>query len=242
MVRPALTIGDDRVPDERGGPTRYLMTEGDLGDLRRRVVEDATVVIERAAAAGITVAAGDGPCTAACTDPLVPDLDQAQYRSGQGPCLDAIRHRRLYVVPSTQESPSWREFCRAAYERGILSTMSLPLVAADRVMGALNLYAREEAAFTEDDRGTGLRFATRAAVLLADAEAYAEARELSRRIGEAMTARATIEQAKGIIMGAQRCSPDEAFVLLRSAASREDLATRDLARRIVDGARRPDQA
>jgi GAF domain-containing protein len=165
----------------------------------------------------------------------VPDLDQAQYRTAEGPCLDAIRHRRTFVVPSTRGSSSWSEFCHAAAERGVLSVMSLPLLAAGRVLGALNLYARVEDGFTEHDRGTGLRFATRAATLLADAEAYGEARKLSRRIGDAMTARATVEQAKGILMGTQGCGPDEAFTLLRRAASRENVTTHAMARRLVEG-------
>jgi GAF domain-containing protein len=224
-----------------GPGTRYLLTDGDLGELRRRVVQDATAVIDRAALAGFTVPTREGPRTAAYTDPLVADLDQAQYRTGEGPCLDAIRHGRVFVIASTRQPASWPEFCRAAADRGVLSTMSLPLVAGGRALGALNLYARVEAAFTEDDRGTGLRFATRAAAILADAEAYGDARLLSRRIGEAMTARATVEQAKGIIMGARRCGPDEAFGLIRAAASREERTTRAIAGRIVEGALRPDQ-
>jgi GAF domain-containing protein len=225
---------------DKAGLDRYLITDGDLVDFRRRVVEEAAVVMDQTAVAGMTVPTVDGPRTAASTDPVVSDIDEAQYRTDDGPCLDAIRHRQAFVITSTRESPSWREFCQAAMDRGVFSTMSLPLLAAGRVLGALNLYARVEEGFTEDDRRAGLRFAARAAALLADVEAYGEARQLSRRVGDAMTARATVEQAKGILMGARGCGPEEAFTLLRRAATQEHLTTHDMARRLVEGGALPE--
>ena len=54
----------------------------------------------------------------------------------------------------------------------------------------------------------------------------------------ALLSRATIEQAKGILMGAQHCTPDEAFDLLAQASQRESLKLRDVALRIVENASR----
>ena len=42
-----------------------------------------------------------------------------------------------------------------------------------------------------------------------------------------------IEQAKGIIMGQQRCGPDEAFDLLRRISQRTNVKLRVLAAQIV---------
>jgi AmiR/NasT family two-component response regulator len=60
-----------------------------------------------------------------------------------------------------------------------------------------------------------------------------DATELGDRLGGAMQSRAVIEQAKGILMGAQRCGPDEAFDLLRRASQGEDVKLREIAQRIV---------
>lgn len=43
-----------------------------------------------------------------------------------------------------------------------------------------------------------------------------------------------IEQAKGIIIAQQRCSPEEAFDLLRRASQRTNVKVRDLATQIVE--------
>ena len=43
-----------------------------------------------------------------------------------------------------------------------------------------------------------------------------------------------IEQAKGIIMGQQRCGPEEAFALLRQASQRTNIKVHVLAAQIVE--------
>jgi AmiR/NasT family two-component response regulator len=70
----------------------------------------------------------------------------------------------------------------------------------------------------------------------ANAQAYADAQDLSDRLGDAMQARATLEQAKGIVMGARRCGADEAFEVLRRASQRENVKLREIAERIVGAA------
>lgn len=42
-----------------------------------------------------------------------------------------------------------------------------------------------------------------------------------------------IEQAKGILMAQSRCSPDQAFAMLRAASQRSNMKVRDLAAEIV---------
>jgi AmiR/NasT family two-component response regulator len=48
-----------------------------------------------------------------------------------------------------------------------------------------------------------------------------------------MKSRATIEQAKGILMGAQGIDEEAAFDMLVSASQRENVKLRDIALRIV---------
>jgi GAF domain-containing protein len=77
---------------------------------------------------------------------------------------------------------------------------SVPMQTEHRAVGAMNLYARRERAFTEPHREAALAFAGQAAVVLANAQAYRDAQRLSDRLGEAMKSRAAIAQAKGILM------------------------------------------
>jgi hypothetical protein len=43
--------------------------------------------------AGITMFVEGKPRSGVFTDSEAPEIDKAQYSSGQGPCLDALRHQ-----------------------------------------------------------------------------------------------------------------------------------------------------
>jgi hypothetical protein len=68
-------------------------------------------------------------------------------------------------------------------------------------LGALNLYSCDSV-FSAEDEDLGAVFAAQAAIVLANAQAYWDARDLSEQLSEAMPYRAVIEQAKGILMSA----------------------------------------
>jgi GAF domain-containing protein len=213
--------------------SRYFVGTGTLQETLQRVAELTEQAIGPADFVGITLPVEGRERTAVFTDPASPEIDQAQYDTGEGPCLDAMRDRQVHGVESTAEDGPWPAFRRAAADHGIASTLSLPLVVDDAVVGAMNLYARVPRAFADDERDAGLQFAAQAAIVLANAQAYWDARELSARLGEAMTSRATIEQAKGILMGARGCTADAAFEALLQAAQRDRVSVREMARRIV---------
>ncbi len=54
-----------------------------------------------------------------------------------------------------------------------------------------------------------------------------------------MKSRATIDQAKGVLMGAQRCSSDEAFQILVRASQRENRKLREIAEDLVNRVQQP---
>ncbi len=72
-----------------------------------------------------------------------------------------------------------------------------------------------------------------ASVVLANAQAYWSAYELSRQLQQAMESRASIEQAKGILIEQSGVNEDEAFQLLRRASQRENRKLRDIATEVV---------
>ena len=53
-----------------------------------------------------------------------------------------------------------------------------------------------------------------------------------------MDSRAVIEQAKGIVVARDGCTPDEAFDLLTRISQQQNIKLRDLARIIVDSAQK----
>jgi GAF domain-containing protein len=225
-------MADDPLTNSLAALTRFFVGDGNLRDTLTRVTHLTVEAIGPADLAGITMRVEGRDRTAVFTDETSPEIDQAQYDSGEGPCVDAFHERKVTQIRSTREDGPWPEFRRAAAAHGIESTLSMPLLANKSAVGALNLYSRTEDGFGQKAIETASLFASQAAIVLANAQAYWDARELGEGLGEAMKNRAVIEQAKGILM-AKGCDADTAFELLVRASQRENVKLRDIAQRIV---------
>jgi GAF domain-containing protein len=218
--------------------SRLLVNEEALDDTLHRVADLACRNIGGADLAGVTLLRDGKPTTAVFTDPASPEMDSAQYDTGVGPCLDAWRHQQVFRIDSTADDGQWPAFSQAAADHGIQSTISLPLAVRGNGIGALNLYSKQAAAFSDEDEQVGSLFADQPSVALTNAQLYDSAYRLTQQLQEALTSRAVIDQAKGILMGQRGVGVDEAFTLLRTTSQRENRKLRDIAQELVDRARR----
>jgi len=213
--------------------SRFFVGDATLRETLQQVSDLACAAVGPADMVGLTMLVEGRARTAVFTDEDAPEIDTAQYETGNGPCLDAFRHQHVYRIDDMEKDTQWPAFSEAAAARGVQSSMSVPLMARHEGVGALNFYSRGDDPFSDADVEVGLQFATHAAIVLANAQAYWDAHQLSEDLLQAMKSRATIEQAKGILMGAQRCSPDDAFQILVRASQRENRKLREIADDIV---------
>jgi len=213
--------------------TRYFVGNQTLGETLRQVAELTIQAVPAADHVGITLLVDGKLKTSVFTHPEVPEIDRAQYRSGDGPCVDAYRTGVVQTIESTLAPGAWQEFRDSAARHGVLSTLSLPLLVHREPIGAINLYAEVEHAFDQENRHIAELFATQAAFVLANAQAYWDARDLSENLEQAMLSRAVIEQAKGIIMSTMRCDADAAMEILKNQSQTQNIKLRDIAAEIV---------
>ena len=220
--------------------SRFLVANASLGDTLQRVVEITQGAVPAAAFVGISMLDDHGmPSTAIFTDETSPEIDQAQYENGRGPCLESWRQQRVVRLDDTGAPNDFPEFARAAADHGVGSVLSLPMIASGRGIGAMNLYGRTADAFTAADEELGVALATTGAAVLSNAAAYWGALELSEGMRSAMEARSVIEQAKGILMAeSPGIDAERAFAALVAMSQRENVKLRDVASRIVSR-RRP---
>jgi GAF domain-containing protein len=160
-----LVIADDPLTDSLAALSRFFIGDGTLEDTLTRVAHLTVEAIAPADLAGITMRVEGRDRTAVFTDELAPEVDQAQYDSGEGPCVDSYHQQKITQIRSTREDGPWPDFRRAAVEHGIGSTLSMPLMADKAPVGALNLYARSEDAFGPTDIETASLFASQAAIV-----------------------------------------------------------------------------
>lgn len=220
-------------PGALGVLSQFFIGEGTLGDTLLRVAQLACEAADPADLAGLTLLVEGKPRTGVFTDPASPEIDAAQYETGEGPCMAAFCDEQVYRIDDTAADKRWPDFCRAAQEHGVVATLSVPVSARGECLGALNLYSRT-GPFGDQQADETEMFAQQAAIVLANAQVYWDARELGEGLQQAMRTRSAIDQAIGILMADGGRSPEEAFQLLARVSQRENRKLRDIAAEIVD--------
>jgi GAF domain-containing protein len=210
------------------------LSSSDLSHVLQRVADLAKSVIPGVTEASVTLMIGGTAETAAFTGPIAIALDERQYASGEGPCLDAAMNRTTHIVTDMTQDSRWPAVAEAATELGVRSSLSVGIPVQDVVAGGINLYSTQQAAFDEDSRTLAATFANYAAVAIANAYLYSTTAALAEQMSAAMESRAVIEQAKGILMGRQQITADEAFALLARASQTSNRKLRDIAAGIVN--------
>lgn len=224
---------------ESGGPAsaetfaevaRALLAQEDVQHTLQKIVDLAVETIDGCDHAGVTFMKGRKPSTPASSNDVPPMVDAIQYETGEGPCLDAIRHEEVYTTGDLGRERRWPNFStRAQRETGVTSMMCFRLFVDGDTLGALNLYSKAHDAFDDEDRTVGSVFAAHAAIALSSA-LHEEQME------EALQSRDLIGQAKGMLMVREGVSADQAFDMLRRASQRLNVKLRDLAAGMVSGA------
>ena len=211
------------------GLTGLLVDEQSLGAKLQRVTDLALQALD-ADGIGVTVMPEGRARTVAASGTPSVELDQLQYELDDGPCLDGLRHDRLVVVDDMADESRWGAFPgRAVGEYGLRSSMSLPLTVAGDPTGVLNCYAVTPGRFDALQCRTGTVFAAQAAMILLTSIRMSEQALLAEQLHNAMSSRAVIDQAIGVIMAQQGCTPEAAFELLRRASQSRNVKLRDVA-------------
>ncbi|MEU2347566.1 GAF and ANTAR domain-containing protein [Modestobacter sp. NPDC049651] len=212
---------------------RIVLAGRELPDVLTEVIGIARRAIPGADASSITLIRDDSAFTAAYHGQLAMDADELQYQRGYGPCLDAGRAGELFLVPDMRAEDRWPDYARYAVGLGVGSSLSIPLPFQGATIGALNNYAGRPHAFSTADVAAGEEVAAFVAVAVGNAEATARAVQDAANMRRAMSSRAVIEQAKGILMERHKVTADQAFTLLTHASQQRNVKLRDLAEELV---------
>lgn len=199
-----------------------------------QLTELAVELVAGSSAAGI-VAAGSTSWTFAASDPAVSELHQLQFDSGEGPLAEALRYGEPRRVDDTADEPRWPAFCQAAARSGLRSCLVLPLRTDPQPGGAVALYGRDRQSFRGADHDIALLLAAQGGVAVNNAAMYHSCREMVANLHTALTSRAVIEQAKGILVAEYGYPPEVAFKYLSRLSQNSNRKVRDIAGDLVDG-------
>jgi GAF domain-containing protein len=218
--------------------------EEPLDDIAGRVAETAVAAIPYADAVSITVLSWPDARTAASTHERALELDQHQYASGRGPCLQAAWQRSPVRAVISEEHQRWPEFVEAAQRVGIHASLSVPLLIEGRseeqeLVGSLNIYSQTSSAFDPFDAELMRLYTAAAGQAISNAGRWQHSRETVSQLEKALLSRSDIDMAKGALIALHGCEPGEAFARLVDESQRRNIKVRDVAVELLDRMKAP---
>jgi len=212
------------------GDLQGLLAEpGDLAAKLDAVATIAVGLVPSCVGVSLTVIIEGDPFTITATDAVAGVIDAAQYLDG-GPCVDAAERGGHVTVDDVLDEDHWQLFQQASVTAGIRASLSLPVRdEAERVVGALNLYATEPDAFRDRaDMLAGI-FGASVEELVANADLSFRTREWARELPERVVAKVELEIAVGVLMAHRGWDAATSRERLREAAAHADVPVVKLA-------------
>ena len=185
----------------------------------------------------VSISIGDplAPEIVTSTSRLAQAVDGAQLTCREGPGLNAWSTTNTVTSADLRTDDRWPALAHRLEPGPATGVVAVAVTIGDEPVGTLHVYAavpdRVDASVVE----AAELFASVVAAIWHEVGLKAELVELASDLQKALKSRATIDQAKGIIMADRGCSPDEAFAHLVQLSSSTNVKLRDIAAGIVEG-------
>lgn len=212
-----------------------LLEETPFGELLEQVLELTQRAVDRVDGVAVTVRRWSGRTdTAAASSEEARRLDEIQRERGAGPCVDTMDSGLEHASEDLRDDERWgRALAETADRTGLIAVLAVPLVAGGETIGALNVFSRTPGGIDDEAVTTVRSIAAPVAATLANARAYHRVEQLGEQLREALSTRAVIEQAKGILMVRAAIDDEQAFALLRRTSQHQNRKLRDVAASVV---------
>ncbi|HEX6760960.1 MAG TPA: GAF and ANTAR domain-containing protein [Propionibacteriaceae bacterium] len=210
-----------------------LSPDRELSEVLTEILRIARQAMPGVEAASVALIREDKPFTAAYDGQMALDADELQYERGYGPCVDAGLAGQMLLVDDMRNEQRWPDYAQNVLTHGVLSSLSVPLPFQGVTIGALNTYGGRPQVVDDSDLELAEEVAAWVAVTVGNAEAAARTSEDLTQLRTAKMSRASIEQAKGILMERHNVKEDEAFTILTHASQRTKTNLRDVAAELV---------
>lgn len=209
---------------------RTLENEPDLEQTISAIVAAAAATVPGVEHAGVSLLERGGRIrSVGASTELIAELNTVEHELGEGPCVDAVEEQHVYRTGDLAHDDRWPHFGPAAAKLGVTSMLGYRLYTDTRTLGSLDLYSTRPDAFDDEAERIGGFFAGHAAVAVATMQ-----RQEHLRV--ALDTRDVIATAKGILMGRDRRTEQQAFELLVRASQDTNMKLRDVALWLVSEA------
>ena len=139
-----------------------------------------------------------------------------------------VHEGRPIIIPNVLTEKQYR-YPELARKTGLVSLLSVPLFAREKVLGTINIYTREQRQFSDDEVDFVKVVAGQAATAIENARLMSETLEMKRTL----ETRKLVERAKGILQYKHNLTEEEAYLRLRNESRRLRRPMRDLAEAVI---------
>jgi len=162
------------------------------------------------------------------------EADQVEFDTKDGPCVEALRTGTVVKAIDLAEERRWPAWSAVATLLGFSSAAGIPAEVSPGQRIALNLYSPAFRAFDDETMRRATLFTEEVARTIPAATRLFAADERASHLEQALVSRSTIDQAIGVLMTQNQCTPDVAFGILRRASQNRNVKLRDVAATLIE--------
>jgi hypothetical protein len=181
------------------------------------------VQIGEVTGATLAIVSEETRSTVCATDEVSDRLEDLQLQVSEGPTLDAVREKRIVLVPDLTDpwgrvESRWPWYVPAAVEAGVGAVFVFPVQIGAILLGALSLYRASAGELSGEQLKDASTLADAAAVLLSIGHGAHTAEAFVWAMDDRSRFRAEVHQAVGATMVQLGVDAKQAFALLRAHA------------------------
>ncbi len=196
-------------------------------------VLDAVTLAIPSHSCSVLIRAADGSHVVRASDGAVETLTVDGVTQLSSPVRDALASGETVNVGRADVDQRWPVFADRAGETGLRSVLSTGLAVDDSTAAVVAYWSSDAEAFTTSEVTDATAFAAHLAPVLHNAVVADGLARRNANLVQALTSRAVIDQAIGIVMSRTGSTAEQAMDRLRSISQREHVKVHEVAHRTV---------
>lgn len=215
-----------------------IVEDLDISHVLARLMSDCAGLVH-ADAVGLMVLAESGELELlSATSHGVAQLELFQIQRNNGPCIEGIQTGDVTIAGSQEEiRRRWGSVGEAIADAGFHAVMAFPMRWHGRILGGLNVFKIEPGGKNKEELLLGQAFADLSTAILVQTREISAA-DITARVRHAITARSTIEQAKGVLAHQHNLEMHQAYDKLVEQAQAGESTLSEAAADVVRQAHR----
>jgi transcriptional regulator with GAF, ATPase, and Fis domain len=211
-----------------------LVAQHDVADVLVRLVDNCAELFPADAVAVLVSGRRDSLELLSATSHQAEELELLQVQLDAGPCVDAITTGQRQSATTAEEIVGrWGSVGTGIVDAGFHTVHAFPMHWRGRAFGGLNVFVRRASEASEEAARIGQTLADIATLVVVHSSDVPHD-QVTARIHEAVTARAAVEQAKGVLAYRNNVDMAAAYRLLLDRVRESGTTLSEEAQHIVE--------